>query len=65
MRIVYVFDMRSPDMVGHPYLFRAPKALARLLCRFSRHLDYALTWWTKEEMEAAASIFMSTPDTLI
>jgi hypothetical protein len=65
MRIVYVFDMDAPDMVGHPYLFRAPVALARFLCRFSRHLDYALTWWSDEEMREAAVLFTATPDTLI
>lgn len=65
MRIVYVFDMRSPDMVGHPYLFRAPRLVARLVCRIWRHLDYALTWWSDEEMEQAAAVFAATPDTYI
>lgn len=65
MRRVYVYDMRSPDMVGHPYLFRAPRAVAALLCRFSRHWDYALNWWSDEEMEQAAAVFAATPDTYI
>lgn len=45
MRLVYVFDLRSPDVAPGPYLVRMPRLVARALCRLNRHLDYALNWW--------------------
>lgn len=45
MRLVYVYDLRSPDTAPGAYRFRTPRLVARALCRISRHLDYALNWW--------------------
>jgi hypothetical protein len=45
MRLVYVYDMRLPDDPWIPYRFRAPRYAAALVCRLSRHLDYATNWW--------------------
>jgi len=65
MRIVYVFDdSKAPD-APHPYMFRAPSIFARILCRLVPDLDYALNWWTDEEIEAAGAAFMATLDTTI
>lgn len=65
MRIVYVFDADTAPDAPHPYAFRAPRFLARLVCRFSRNLDYALSWYSAEDIEAAAASFMATLDTTI
>lgn len=45
MRLVYVYDLRSPDRAPGPYLARMPRYAAALVCRLSRHLDYALNWF--------------------
>lgn len=45
MRLVYVYDLRSADRAPGPYLARMPRMFAAVLCRLSRHLDYALNWW--------------------
>lgn len=45
MRLVYVYDLRSPDTAPGAYRYRLPRLMALALCRLRPHLDYAINWF--------------------